>query len=71
MKVNDTFKEVDLNWLLYGKGEFPSGTKTNTISTTPIDQQVSNPPATTNSKKSIDRIVIFYKDGTFKNFTES
>ena len=71
MKVNDTFKEVDLNWLLYGKGEFPSGTKTNTISTTPIDQQVSNPPATTHSKKSIDRIVIFYKDGTFKNFTES
>lgn len=71
MKVNDTFEEVDLNWLLYGKGEFPSNPKTNTIYTTPIDQQVSNQPATAHSKKSIDRIVIFYQDGTFRNFIES
>ncbi|WP_460218991.1 helix-turn-helix domain-containing protein [Psychroserpens sp. MEBiC05023] len=71
LKVLSSFPEVELYWLMNGKGNFPSQ-KSNTsnvliseaqnLSTSNIDQ-VSN-----SEDKSIERIVIFYKDGTFKNF---
>ncbi|MFI0426902.1 MAG: helix-turn-helix domain-containing protein [Flavobacterium sp.] len=100
IKVIEVFPEVDLYWILNGKGTFPkSDDKITNIETTnnpvveePIIQNeletpdlfsaVPNknfeknvqhtdsdykitPPSSTNN---IERIVIFYQDGTFKNY---
>ncbi|NER16720.1 helix-turn-helix transcriptional regulator [Spongiivirga citrea] len=83
LKVVDTYPEVELYWLLNGKGNFPSDSTTPSpvkkITQTPPppvqesisfqDAPVSSIPK--NSKdKVIERIVIFYTDGSFKSFSE-
>jgi|SRR5690554_3254064 transcriptional regulator with XRE-family HTH domain len=72
MKVLDAFPEVSLYWLLNGKGHFPK--EENPI--TP--ESPSSTPSTTSplpenkivvsSNEEIERIVIFYKNGQFKNY---
>ncbi|WP_298757535.1 helix-turn-helix transcriptional regulator [uncultured Psychroserpens sp.] len=74
LKVLSSFPEVELYWLMNGKGNFPS--KKIKTSTLPISEVEKNPiseiPQISKSDdKSIERIVIFYKDGTFKNFEQS
>ncbi|WP_298896197.1 helix-turn-helix transcriptional regulator [uncultured Psychroserpens sp.] len=74
LKVLSSFPEVELYWLMNGKGNFPS--KKSKIPTLPISEVEKNPipeiPQISKSDdKSIERIVIFYKDGTFKNFEQS
>ena len=79
LKVIKAFPEVNLYWLLNGKGTFPSDNNTN--SPTPSD---SNQPANlkltkqeaesiasieNDSNKDIDKIVIFYSDGSFKAYS--
>ena len=79
LKVIKAFPEVNLYWLLNGKGTFPSDNNTN--SPTPPD---SNQPANlkltkqeaesiasieNDSNKDIDKIVIFYSDGSFKAYS--
>ena len=69
LKVLATFKEVDLYWLMNGKGNFPkkeanSTTTLATDKTTPQDTRIEKHP----SGKDIERIIIFYKDGTFENY---
>lgn len=83
MKVLQRFPEVDLEWLVLGKGTFPSSEKN--IETNKNISKAKNPSptmdlfsdnATTSSKNiqqlsngnNIDRIVVFYSDGTFKNY---
>ena len=70
LKILSSFPEVELYWLLNGKGEFPS-------LTVPIESNVTLPAFSefenkieTKAKadKTIERIVIFYNDGSFKNF---
>ncbi|WP_430468099.1 helix-turn-helix domain-containing protein [Winogradskyella ouciana] len=68
MKVLHSYPDVELYWLLNGKGNFP---KTNTISETPnsnlqIQSEDSQEKPVSNS--DIEKIVIFYKDGTFKSY---
>ncbi|MGJ8593050.1 MAG: helix-turn-helix domain-containing protein [Aquaticitalea sp.] len=77
LKVLSVYPEVELYWLLNGKGKFPttpSGEESK-IETTKIDSEkvkIEKPEIANSSKdKSIERIVIFYKDGTFKNFEHS
>ncbi|MGS2726107.1 helix-turn-helix domain-containing protein [Psychroserpens sp. BH13MA-6] len=72
LKVLSTFPEVELYWLMNGKGHFPSE-KNTAESAAPkshseVAPQISE--SITSNEKLIDRIVIFYKDGTFKNFEE-
>ena len=80
MKVIKEFDEVELYWLLNGKGEFP---KSNISSTATNDHkeksQATSPPQRSTMvqeksfkpvKKNIDRIVVFYEDGTFKEYTQ-
>ncbi|MEO6346321.1 MAG: transcriptional regulator, partial [Aquaticitalea sp.] len=67
---------VELYWLLNGKGSFPSmhssepssidkkETTSGFLKTT--DENLHLPSSS--KDVSIERIVIFYKDGTFKNF---
>ena len=109
LKVQDVFPEVEMNWLLHGKGNMnqsPSPTpskslnlfdQNNTIEqevitiennkeitiepeitstekkleVTPLEKTVENKSDTlTNdlTDSTIDKIVIFYKNGTFKSF---
>jgi len=69
LKVLDKYDTVDLYWLMNGKGSFPkkqggsAPTQTGKEKIKEIDQTVISP-----SEKEIDRIVIFYKDGSFENY---
>ncbi|MGB5237307.1 MAG: helix-turn-helix transcriptional regulator [Flavobacteriaceae bacterium] len=66
LKVIRTYPDVNLYWLLNGKGSFPQ--KTASASTT-----VSRPPEDSRrpvDKKTIQKIVIFYDDGSFEAFEE-
>lgn len=100
IKVIEVFPEVDLYWVLNGKGTFPKSEIKNTI----VEEKKSTPneapvlqnesevnlfstaihkapenevqpttnshqtPIVSNNDDNIERIVIFYKDGTFKNY---
>lgn len=74
LKILASFPEVDLYWLFNGKGSFPSEPKKEVIIAnteppvppTKILKEIKNIQATPN--KDIERIVIFYTDGTFKNY---
>ena len=95
IKVIEVFPEVDLYWILNGKGTFPKSEKnfsiqstkqevtsdeTNTPDLFSTDQTNSKQPfinneiekkkiSLSNSEvKTIERIVIFYTDGSFKNY---
>ena len=86
MKVVKNFPEVELYWLLNGKGKFPSDSESpiereiNTNEEKPapsasIQQQVQNKPQVPPTSfpvgktgKEIQKIVIFYKDGSFEAF---
>jgi len=100
IKVIEVFPEVDLYWILNGKGKFPKSeniqnsfeaTEKNNTSTQIIQSSFSEPdlfstvekviPPTlsesnalesikmeNNSAEEIERIVVFFKNGTFKNY---
>ncbi|WP_417876015.1 helix-turn-helix domain-containing protein [Winogradskyella sediminis] len=75
MKVLSTYPEVELYWLMNGKGDFPSKPK---ISESPLSntpETKTTPPqpdlniaSHSDSDQEIDKIVIFYKNGTFKSY---
>jgi transcriptional regulator with XRE-family HTH domain len=106
LKIMDVFPEVDLYWILNGKGTFPKSELENEINfvpptpiiTNPIEeikiekqpdlfsekisnaknQMVENMPNLFSNSKiassvktdgEIDRIVIFYTNGTFKTYS--
>ena len=97
LKIIDFFPEVDLYWVLKGKGVFPKNssanenletdtTVTNFDAPTPIDlfTQISTPDESINvhPKKrqnessvenentgEIEKVVFFYKNGTFKIYS--
>lgn len=64
LKITNTFKNVDIHWLLNGKGTFPKEEEITT--TTPIPSLFSDEKS--NNKKKIKRIVVFYDDGTFEEY---
>ena len=69
MKVLHTYPEVELYWLMNGKGQFPSQPK---ISESPnsntISKELDHKSQQIESNSEIEKIVIFYKDGTFKSY---
>ena len=80
MKVLQTYPEVDLYWLLYGEGSFPTPlnkvntqikatSKQNTLPGVEAENSVFENMALKNSNTSaIERIILCYKDGTFKQY---
>ena len=89
MKIIEAFPEVELYWLLNGKGSFPKKDRPTPnykpassqlaadfdTSSTPAQENLDSsresmqePLAINSDKKEIERIVIFYNDGTFKSF---
>ncbi|WP_100615849.1 helix-turn-helix domain-containing protein [Confluentibacter citreus] len=71
LKILSTYPEVELYWLLNGKGTFPISNALPKEETkkaeVPLGLQ-SKLKFDSNEGKQIERIVIFYSDGTFKNF---
>jgi transcriptional regulator with XRE-family HTH domain len=69
MKVLHSYPEVELYWLLNGKGSFP---KTNHISEEPdsnFKESITDSNAKSiESNSDIEKIVVFYKNGTFKSY---
>ena len=78
LKVIQTYPEVNLYWLLNGKGEFPS---VEHVDPTPVPNTNIDIPETRASSGNLPhdlikssakgepiRIVIFYADGTFDSF---
>ena len=85
LKVLSSFPEVQLYWLMNGKGNFPAEknaeqkveqkpkSQNEDLFSTPQTEKITTEISevkqiTSNSKKEIDRIIIFYKDGSFSNF---
>ncbi|MBT8271981.1 MAG: helix-turn-helix transcriptional regulator [Flavobacteriaceae bacterium] len=66
MKLLNHFKEVDLYWLLNGEGSFPSE------ESKPIQKHMNadlSLPKTHSEDPSIERIIICYKDGSFREYS--
>jgi len=77
LKVMKQFNEVDLYWLLNGKGSFPKSSVTAESKLKKedlIDKDAdlkSSLPIGNQSKtkvKTIEQIIIFYEDGSFKKY---
>lgn len=68
-KVLQVFPEIDLIWLLSGKGKSHSTTplSKSVAAKSPVETQPSM-SSDINDSESIDRIVIFYQNGSFKNY---
>ena len=74
LKVVQTYPEVNLYWLLNGKGDFPQKQDTNPAPTTTKDNFIKDIGSITaddskqTSRKEAVKIVIFYSDGSFEYF---
>lgn len=83
MKLLQKFPEVEMNWLLFGKGSFPSAPEDRNAVVTPKQKSIATEgkPLDLFSKENsvegnktiqinqnsqdIEKIVIFYRDGSF------
>ncbi|MDG1039984.1 MAG: helix-turn-helix transcriptional regulator [Polaribacter sp.] len=68
LKVTNTFTDVDIYWLLNGKGSFPKQIEkkqTSNTSTLSLNNEEKNSHSL---EKKIQRIVVFYADGTFEEY---
>ena len=70
LKILSAYPEVDLYWLFNGKGEFPSTVKIEDTKQDTIAPALNYGKllSETDKNKTIERIVIFYSDGSFKNY---
>ena len=76
LKILKEFPEVELYWLLNGQGEFPKQADETTSTPTLFSAKEQAADNATVEKLEIEdkirgdieRIVVFYKDGTFKNY---
>lgn len=66
LKVTNTFLDVDIYWLLNGKGVFPK--KGATSAPTPTSNTIPTEINLLPTSKKINRIVVFYNDGTFDEY---
>lgn len=69
LKTTAAFKDIDMEWLLNGKGTFPKKefvSEVTSTSSTPtlfnIEDKISQ------KEKKIQRIVLFFTDGTFEEY---
>ena len=77
LKVLNVFPDVELFWLLNGVGQFPRKIEKSTptplspISNKNIElsSQLDDINVLKGKTDLIERIVVFYSDGTFKNYT--
>lgn len=65
-KLVHTYPEVDLYWLLYGKGDFPK--KTVAPRAEEIDKERTGKVVSRTSDTVVEKVLIFYRDGTFASY---
>ena len=70
LKVLSKFDAIDLYWLLNGKGTFPKKEPQSVSSAAVGQKKLTHQDQIQSSVKEIDRIIIFYKDGTFQNYVK-
>lgn len=75
LKVLEAFPEVSLYWLLNGKGSFPKQDEDDVIDMFPSTPIIANKneskqtiSANTHNSSEIERIIVLYKDGSFKSY---
>ena len=77
LKILKTYPDISLYWLLNGKGKMIENKTVSSISSPlkPINRKdieinklLKKPLTKLKNNKEIDRIVIFFSDGTFKNY---
>ena len=68
LKVLSSFPDVELYWLINGKGTFPAENKTEIQTEEIIPQSIPIDDSYSKKDKQIERIIIFYNDGSFQNF---
>jgi len=75
LKILAAYPDVELYWLLNGKGSFPATSSTEDVSKREISKNEAEKDKTASklvsemaTNKSIERIVVFYSDGSFKNY---
>ncbi len=68
LKVTSTFPEVDLYWLLEGKGFFPSDHKNETLKSTLINNKNEVLTPTVKGGIILKKIILLYNDGSFESF---
>lgn len=76
LKVISSYPEVDLYWLLNGKGSFPKQNarekekeKEKALSTNELQKPIKKEMAVTKKdteRNSVKKIILFYEDGTFE-----
>lgn len=66
MKVLKHYPSVELYWLLNGKGVFPNSHQHSEIDT--VQNSESDSIRNKFHDPKIERIIIFYKDGSFKSY---
>ena len=76
LKILKAYPDISLYWLLNGKGKMLENKISTSTSSSPkpikktdgdINKYISK-PLITSKNNEIDRIVIFFSDGTFKNY---
>ena len=77
LKVVKEFDTVDLYWLLNGKGTFPTKILTSPISESSknkdpnqANETVTEKRTSPSSTKKIEKVLLFYTDGTFQEYIQ-
>lgn len=86
LKITNAFTDVDLYWLLNGKGSFPANKqeiqknqkdavlkvapKKEIITPSLFQDAIVEKTTTNTSKKYIEKIIVFYSDGTFEELNK-
>lgn len=73
LKVVGSFPEVNLYWLLNGKGSFPSKSDKSESQNSPTPKPTKTAieniiPKKESSSKSIKKVILFYDDGSFEAY---
>lgn len=68
LKVVKSFPEVNLYWLLNGKGTFPAAQKDKAL---PYPAETKAATQISSNPKEINKIIIFYNDGSFEAFNKN
>lgn len=68
MKVVEAFSEVNLYWLLYGKGTFPHK---DTPLLDPKKSQVETTSKNIVHSKNSQKVIVLYSDGTFDEYHQN
>lgn len=63
LKITSEFEDVDIKWLVNGEGSFPKSLEKESIPSTPSLFETNS-----ENGKRIQRIVVFYNDGTFDEY---